>query len=51
MMVGMVNINCPACGELLAVDVRVKSVSSKGDSFLIVTYQNEAPEHRCAGRR
>jgi len=50
LVVGMVNINCPACGELLEVDVRVASVATRGGSYLEVEFQTESPSHLCAGR-
>lgn len=51
MMVGMVNVNCPACGSLLDVDVLVESVSTKGGSYLTVNFQQERVQHQCVGRR
>lgn len=51
LVVGMVNINCPACGDVIQVDVRVESVSTKNGSYLEVAFQGETPTHRCAGRR
>lgn len=51
MIVGMVDINCPACGELIHTDVRVLSVSTKNGSYLEIEYQKESPTHRCVGRR
>lgn len=51
LVVGMVTINCPACGEPLEVDVRVASVSTVGGAYLTVEFQPDQPMHRCVGRR
>lgn len=51
LVVGMVQVNCPACGELVTCDVRVGGVATKGGSYLVISFQDETPEHRCAGRR
>jgi hypothetical protein len=51
LVVGMVNINCPACGELLTVDVLVESVSTVNGAYLNVAFQKVSPSHRCTGRR
>lgn len=51
MLVGMVGVNCPACGEVLHVDVRLKAVTTKNGSYLLVEFQDETPDHSCVGRR
>lgn len=51
LIVGLVDINCPACGELIHTDVRVLSVSTQNGSYLDIEFQKETPTHTCTGRR
>lgn len=51
MIVGMVHVHCPACGQPVEVDVRVSKVDTQNGAYLRVAFQDEAPEHRCVGRR
>ena len=51
MLVGMVNVNCPACGSILQVDVRLKAVTTVNGSYLHIEFQDENPDHSCVGRR
>lgn len=50
-VVGMVHINCPACGELIEVDVAFANLSTLNGAYITVTFQDQTPQHRCAGRR
>lgn len=50
-VVGMVFINCFACGEPVETDVAVESIGTKGGSYLTVQFRLASPTHHCTGRR
>jgi hypothetical protein len=51
MVVGMVNVHCPACAEAIPVDVRLRSLETDNGSYVTVNFQTETPAHSCVGRR
>lgn len=51
MTVGMVNIHCPACGDAVAVDVKVMSIGTSGGSYLTIDFKRETVTHECIGAR